>query len=156
MRVLLLHREDRLTLPSMDKWDLIVDLGNSPVSVYETWQQQTGCPIVRLSSYARGFEDIYALKRESNLAHGLVVDKFGIDWWDVLLPMLYSNLNRCWMLLRLAKDLGNSVQLFCSRPDPHASALQEFLGVECSPLPGTSSALARKVRHYREVFSHLD
>src|SRR5690348_11192093 len=130
MKVLLLHPEDGFPTPSAIKWDLIVDLGRSPVSTYHAWSQHAGCRVVSLADYARGFEDIYRLKPMFPQGNGLVVDKFGIDWWDVLLPMLSTHLELSFTLVTLARELGDHVELYSSRPDSYATALQKFLGID--------------------------
>ena len=156
MKVLLLHPEDRLPPAQSQGWDLIVDLGRAPAVTYEIWSQQTGCRVINLFQYGRGFEDLYRFKQAIHQGNGLVVDKYGIDWWDVVLPMFLRDMERCFMLLVLADKLDNSARLYCSRPDGLASALQKFLGTKCLPLEGGRSAFARKIQHYREALSRLD
>src|SRR5437870_3629882 len=65
-------------------------------------------------------------------------------------------MERCFMLMGLAKELDSSAKLFCSRPDAHARALQKSLGIECHLLKGGSSAFTRKLRHYKDALSFLD
>jgi hypothetical protein len=156
MKVLLLHPEDRLLPKQSQGWDLIVDLGRAPAATYELWSRQANCRIVSLYQYGRGFEDLYRFKQTIHQGKDFVIDKRGIDWWDVVLPMLLPDMECCYMLLGLAKELDGSTKLYCGRPDPHARALQKFLGVECQILEGGPSAFTRKVRHYKEAFSHLD
>src|ERR1051325_9200425 len=156
MKVLLLHPEDRFPSCRSGEWDLIVDFARSPASTYQAWSDQAGCRVVSLADYGHGFEDIYRLKPLFHQGNDLVVDKFGTDWWDVLLPMLGTHLERSFTLVALARELGNDVKLHSSRPDSYATALQKFLGAERVVVVGTSSFLTRKIQHYRKVFSHLD
>lgn len=156
MRVLLLHPEDKFSPVRFQGWDLIVDLSRAPAATYEAWSKQAGCRVVSLADYARGFEDLYRVKQTIDHGKNLVVDKFGIDWWNVLLPMLNTELERSLMLVALAGELGNSIELYASRPDARASALQKFLGIECLPVKGGGSAFGGKMRHYQKAFSHLD
>jgi hypothetical protein len=157
MRILLLHPEDEFPASSRAQaWDLIVDLGLAPAATYEAWSQQAGCRVVSISGFAHGFDDLYSLKEMLQQGTGWVVDEQGIDWWDVVLPMLLPDLERMVMLSRLAGELDSACQISCSRPDCRAVALQRFLGVS-SLLPATrSSRLAQKIRHYRKAFSRLD
>ncbi len=156
MKVLLLHPEDQLPTAQSQEWDLIVDLARAPAATYETWAKQAGCRVVSLADYANGFADLHRLKQTVPHGKGLVVDKLGIDWWDVILPMLNPGLEQACMLMGLAKEIGDTVELFSSRPDLRASALQKFLGIEQLTIVGRSSSFFRRVRHYREAFSHLD
>ena len=156
MKVLLLHPEDHFQPFSSNGWDLVVDLGRAPANTYEEWSRKAGCRVVSLFDYGHGFEDFYRFKQTIGQGDGLVVDKYGIDWWKVVLPMLLSGMERCFMLLWLAKELDSSAKLYSSRPDAHAGALQKFLDVEYQVLEGGSSAFTRKARHYKEALSHLD
>ena len=156
MKVLLLHPEDRLLPGQPQEWDLIVDLGRAPAATYEVWSRQANCRVVSLYQCGRGFEDLYRFKQTIHRGNGFVVDKYGIDWWDVVLPILLPYMERCFMLMGLAKELDSSAKLFCSRPDAHARALQKFLGIDCHLLEGGSSAFTRKLRHYKEALSFLD
>jgi hypothetical protein len=155
MKVLFLHPEDKLP-PSWDGgWELIVDLSRRPPSTYRLWSEQAGCRVVSLYQYFRGFEDMYRLQPAIQLANGIVVDKYGIDWWKVLFPMLLSDMEQGFMLLGLVRELGDSVQIYCSRPDARASVLAKYLNAECRTLHGGSN-VGRKIRHYKHAFAHLD
>jgi len=155
MKVLLLHPEDRLPAEQSQGWDLIVDLGRSPEQTYGAWSRQAKCRVVSLFEYARGFQDMYRLKQSVHQGNGIVVDRYGIDWWDVIFPVLLSEMEHGFMLLGLAKELDHTAQIYCSRPDPRAVALQRVLKAELHVLPG-GSAVARKIHHYREALSRLD
>jgi len=156
MKILLLHPEDSFPPYPAGKWDLIVDLARSPASIYRTWGQQVGCDVVSLADYARGFEDIYRVKPVFSHWNGLVIDKFGIDWWDVLLPMLSTHVERSFTLVNLARELGNDVELYSSRPDLSATALGKFLGIKEVIVIGGSSTFSTRLEHYRKAFSQLD
>ena len=131
MKVLCFIPKTRLLPAQSQGWDLIVDLGRAPAATYELWSRQANCRVVSLYQCGRGFEDLYRFKQTIHQGKDFVIDKYGIDWWDVVLPMLLPDMECCYMLLGLAKELDGSTKLYCSRPDPHARALQNFLGVEC-------------------------
>jgi hypothetical protein len=155
MKILLLHPEDRI--PSQrDSLDLIVDLGHAPAAIYAAWRQETNCRVISIFDYASGFADLYALKKLLCHGAGVVVDEHGIDWWEVVLPMLLSDLEQTVMLSRLAGELNSDCQLYCSRPDLRANALHKFLGSKHLLLCKSSSSLGHKARHYRRALSHLD
>ncbi|HSS98212.1 MAG TPA: hypothetical protein VLK33_14325 [Terriglobales bacterium] len=156
MKVLLLHPEDKLPPLESQGWDLIVDFGRAPTDIYEKWSKQAGCRIVSLADYANGFEDIYRLKRTLDKFNCHVIDKFGIDWWHVLLPMLSTDLEQCLMLVNLARELRESVEIYSTRRDSRASALQKFLETPRITIVPGISGLNRKINHYRRAFSQLD
>jgi len=61
------------------------------------------------------------------------------------------------MLVGLTKELkGSDIEFHSSRPDSRVSALQSFLEIERVAVLGDHSALSQKIKHYRNVFSHLD
>jgi hypothetical protein len=157
MKVLLLHPEDEFTPAHRARgWDLVVDFGLAPPDTYEEWSAEAGCRVACLTDYARGFDDLDHLREIAQRGHGAVVDKHGIDWWVVVLPMLLPELEQALMLSRLAQELGPRCQLFHSRVDARSLALQRLLGVPASSLRRPPSPLFRRVGHYRDVLSRFD
>jgi len=154
MRVLLLHPEDGFPASSSGTWDLIVDFARAPAATYARWTPQAGCRVVSLFDFARGFDDLYRLRDLVQLGAGSVVDRQGIDWWDVVSPLIIPDLERAVMMLRLAEELGDSPQLYATRPDLRANALKNFLNCECRNLQATG--LGRTLRHYGEVWSRFN
>ena len=156
MKVLLLHPEDTFPVCRAGEWDLIVDLGQAPPGTYEAWSRQAGCRVEGLSSYARGFEDIYSLRSAVQDARNKVIDKSGTDWWEILFPMLMPELEQSLMLRRLAEEIGPVKGLYSTQPDPRVSALQQFLGVEARFFKDGPSRLAQTINRYGKAFSNLD
>jgi len=157
MKVLLLHPED--TYPPSGHsgpWDLIVDLARAPRATYERWSREAGCQVISLYDFAEEIEDLYRLKRLVSMGMGQVVDGMGIDWWDVLSLMIVPDLHQILLLQRLAKELPRDGELYSTRPQPLASAVQELSGGRLIILNGGIRAKFSTLAHYRDVFSHLD
>ncbi len=157
MKVLLLHPEDQLPAgQSAGKWDLVVDLGRAPASIYEKWSKQAGCRVLSLYDLAEGVEDIHHLRELLQLGMGHVVDSSGIDWWDVLLLMIESDLRQCMLMSRLARELRPGCEIYVSRATPLASALQILSGATQVTLARSFRPVIHWARHYRDVLSQLD
>jgi hypothetical protein len=157
MRVLLLHPEDAFDdWCPLQHWDLVVDLGRAPLSTYESWGRQTGCPVISLYDHAEETEDLYRLREFLQLGTGRVVDRWGIDWWDVFSLEIASGVQRIMLLHRLAKELPANCDLYSSRPDPAATALQRLLNTRLTSLSSGLQSIGRRVRRYYEAFSRLE
>jgi hypothetical protein len=155
MKLLLLHPEDDFQKGNSG-WDLVVDLGRAPTVTYERWRGESDCRVVSLYDFAQGFDDLYRIRDLFRMDANNVVDDLGIDWFDVVSPMILADLQISVLLFHLAKEVGVDCELYSSRPDPRVSALQKMLGVECTYLQNNTSSLRHAVRHYRGVLSKLN
>jgi len=157
MKVLLLHPEDRLSRRvTPGKWDLVVDFGRAPVSIYQQWSQQSGCRVVSLYDFAVEVEDLYQTKKLLQFGMGGMVDRLGIDWWDILSLHLVSDLQQIILLRRLANELSTDCELYCGRPFPLATVLQKLCGGAFVNLEAGSGSAFRRLRHYSAAFSNLN
>ncbi len=157
MKVLLLHPEDAFaTWPVTQHWDLTIDLGRAPAGSHERWNQQAGSPVVSIYDLAKETEDLYRLRELMQLGIGVMVDASGIDWWDVLSLEIVPQLQQLMLILRLAKKLSSTCELYSSRPHFVATALGRFLGTRVTILESRAQSALHQVRHYRKVLSELD
>jgi hypothetical protein len=156
MKVLLLHPEDAFdhSYPTQH-WDLIVDLGHAPTGTYERWSRQTGCPVISIYDHAEEIEDLYCLRELLQLGAGRVVDRWGIDWWDIFSLEIASGVQRAILIHRLSKELPVNCDLYSTRADPVATALQRLLGARVTCLSGGVHSMHRRVRRYYEAFSRV-
>jgi len=157
MNVLLLHPEDAFPrwCPTQ-RWDLVVDLGRAPVGTYERWSRATGCPVISIYDHAEETADLYCLRELLQLGTGCVVDQFGIDWWDVFSLEMASRVQRAILVHRLSKELPANCDLYSSRVDPVATALQRLLGARLICFGGGVRSMQRRVRRYYEAISRVD
>jgi len=143
MRVLLLHPEDDVEGAwSRERWDLIVDLGRAPKSSYEEWSCRLGCRIFSIFDLAIEVEDLRVWRGLLALGMGRVVDRWGIDWWDVFGLLLQAELENMRLVTRLAEELRQCRTLAVTRSSVMADALQLQLGI---PLTVFRSGLGLRV-----------
>jgi len=95
MKVLLLHPEDTFPLyRSPVRWDLVVDLARTPSATYEHWSREAGCEIFSLYRFAAEFGDVGRVRELLELGLGVMVDRSGIDWWDLLCLFIAGELQQ--------------------------------------------------------------
>lgn len=156
MRVLLVHPEDDLPRKKfLREWDLVVDLGRAPQSTYTRWSAETDCPVICIYDFSRGLEDLRLCGEHLKLGMGCLVDRFGIDWWDVLSLGFVHGLQQSLLFERLSNYIETPSQLYATRPVPLANV---FLNNK-SPLKilgGASRTMQRRVRRWTHVLRNFD
>ena len=130
MRVLLLHPEDVPVRGEWagSRWDLIVDLGFAGASVYEEWSRQTGSRVITLHQF--GSEESYRwVKQGLALGHGRLLDRMGLDWWEILAPCSYQEQQAVYLVEQLRRELGSGpVELVATRAHSHVQLLSLVTG----------------------------
>jgi hypothetical protein len=130
MRVFLLHSDDDFRGSwTSQQWDSVIDLGRAPKSFYDEWSAALGCPVSSIFDLAVEVEDMQIWRFLLAPGMGRVVDNFGIDWWDVIGPMLQPELQDVRLALRLAQKLRGCRTLAASRPSLTAEVLRLQLGI---------------------------
>ena len=156
MKILLLHPGDTFAHEySNHQWDLVVDLGRAPRGTYEDWREQAGCPVISIYDYAAEIDDLYYLRQLLQLGIGRVVDQCGIDWWDVFSLEIASRIQRAVLIERLSKHLPLNCDLYSTRADPVATALQRLLGGKVTCLGSRMQSVGRRLRRQYETFFQL-
>jgi hypothetical protein len=151
MKVLLLHPGDALRQRYLTReWDLIVDLGRAPSSTYKRWRQQAECPVTSLYDLAEEIQDLYCIKRLLQLGTGAMVDRWGIDWWELLSLEIQSDLHQLILVKRLSQELGAGCECYATRFSPLAAALGATV------LSRGLEAGLHRIQHYHEILSRLD
>ena len=157
MKVLLLHPADTLPWPTpSERWDLIIDFARAPDGTYENWRRQAGCPVLSLYQFAEEVDDLRVTRELLQLGTGYLADQWGIDWWDVLSLEIVAELRQLMLVHRLSKELDENCELYATRLHPLAAALRRLLGARLTILESNFRAVIHRMRHYHEVFSHLD
>ena len=130
MRVFLLHPDDDFHGSwTGQRWDSVIDLGRAPKSFYDERSAALGCPVFSIFDLAVEVEDVRIWRSLLAPGMGRVVDKFGIDWWDVIGLILQPELQDVRLALRLAEELSRCRTLAVSRPSVTAEVLRLQLGV---------------------------
>jgi hypothetical protein len=147
MRVLLLHPDDDFHGSwTGQHWDSVIDLGRAPRSFYDKCSATLGCPVFSIFDLAVEVEDTQVWRRLLALGMGLVVDRFGIDWWDVIGLILQQELQDVRLALRMAEKLSGCRTLATSRPSMTAEVLRLQLGIPLQVLDwGLQKRLVRSV-----------
>ena len=157
MRVLLLHPDD---VPlrgewSNSRWDLIVDLGFAGAGLYEEWSKQIGCKVITLYQF-EDQEGYRWVKRGLAAGHGKLLDRIGLDWWEILAPCAYQEQQALYLVGQLRRELGqNPVELVATRFHAYAQLLSLVMErpvryVAATP-SGGSSLLSRAVAAARDM-----
>ena len=130
MRVLLLHPDD---VPLQgestgSRWDLIVDLGFAGASVYEEWSRQTGCRVISLHQFSS--QDSFRwVKQGLAVGQGRLLDRIGLDWWELLAPCLYQDQQALYLVEQLRRELGpGPVELVATRAHSYVPLLTLVTG----------------------------
>jgi hypothetical protein len=147
MRVLLLHPGDDFHRSwTRQHWDLVIDLGRAPRSFYDERSAALGCPVFSVFDLAVEVEDMQVWRQLLQPGMGRVVDRFGIDWWDVISLVLQAELQDLRLALRLVERIRGCRVLTVSRPSVMAEALRLQLGMPLQVLrPGLQKRLVPSV-----------
>jgi hypothetical protein len=129
MRILLLQPEDSPGVGpwSRERWDLIVDLGKSSQFSAETWERQSGCPVLRSDSFRDGTADVRQVRSLFSAARRRLIDEEGIDWWDLTSLLVAQEALTVLALRRLAVEIGTSAELWATRSGGPARLLEILL-----------------------------
>jgi hypothetical protein len=117
------------------RWDRLVDLGLGGANTYSRWASQFGCAVTTLGSLRNGFADFHRVRDLLGLGNSRLVDKYGLDWWEIMGLLLHGELEALILLQRFAGSVGSSNEIYLTRPGLHASLLQVLLSnVKVYPL----------------------
>lgn len=151
MRILLLHPEDSPEHgPWADEtWDRAVDLGRGGAGTYKRWREFLRCPAEPLRTLK--LEDFPAVKSAIASGLGRVIDREGLDWWELTAILFHQRLETLMALQRFAFGLGAGHQVFVTRPGIHADGLRLFLGDRLHCFPAHFSSRNRGLSHYLRI-----
>jgi hypothetical protein len=123
-------------------------------NTYERWTRQFRCPVTTLNSLRTGFDDFRRVRDLLGLGCGRLIDKHGLDWWEIMSILRHGEMETLILLQRLVRTLGSGDEVYVSRPGLHATLLQYLLPrLNIFPLQwGTQKG---GLRHYVRVFNKL-
>jgi hypothetical protein len=157
MKVLLLHPEDDFPSDQFRKtWDLIVDFGRAPAATYECWSAAAACPVISIYDFAKEIDDLRSCGALLGYGAGSLVDRHGIDWWDVLSLGIVPELLQLLLINRLAEYIGSSCQFYSTRRFRLAAILQKQRGSTLEVLETQPGSIRRRFRHYGKALANLD
>jgi hypothetical protein len=155
MRILLLHPEDspRRGPWTKQRWDLIVDLGKSSPFSAAAWEEQLGCPVLRLDSFRRGVADLKLIREMFSVGSGRLLDGEGIDWWDLTSVLIAEDVEAVVALRRLASEISPSAELWATRSGWPVNALAALIERPFQVVAGNPMGrLASPVTHYADLY----
>ena len=154
MKVLLLHPDDEA--PVKGHWDRIVDLGRAPAFRYREWQRGFDARVVSVYDYAEEVTDLHRIRE--TLAPGLdrLVDKAGVDWWDVFSLWLIEDLQQLLLAQRLAKEIGPKAEVHATLGSRITQILGNVLGTPAVVHETAEAKLLSRFRRYPKAVAQLD
>ena len=85
-----------------------------------------------------------------------MIDRFGVDWWDVVSLSLHPELQDIRLAARLAEKLDRNYTLTASRPSLLANAVQLRLGAPLQVLQsGIDARFRNRISRYRTAVKNL-
>ena len=149
MRTLLLHpADDPETGPwAGQAWTRIIDLGLGGSNTYDHWQRRFRCKVVSLSSYRRDFQEAARVRELLAMGQGQLVDRDGLDWWELTAILVHSQLETLVLLQRLVDSLERGEELHITRSGFYADALGLLLGSRVSTFPTKDGSQWGPVRY---------
>jgi hypothetical protein len=132
MRILLVHPEDspRRGSWAQQRWDLLVDLGNSTAHTREIWQRQYSCPVLSAGCFRRPVTDAKQAREISLAGRGQLIDETGIDYWELFSILLLQDMLAAIAVQRLASEIPASAELWSTRPGGPVRWLESVLDAE--------------------------
>jgi hypothetical protein len=139
LKILLVHPEDAPCAGpwASEKWDLVVDLGRSSPFMTNLWQERLKSPILQTDSLRCGSQDFDSIRKLVRKGRNRLVDKAGLDWWDLISVLIYTALEEAILLGRVAGELDGAADLYTTRPGWPASGIALLLKRPLQMFPGT-------------------
>ncbi len=158
MKVLLLHPED---LPwsgawSRERWDLVVDLGFASPFVYEEWTRKLGARVVSVYQYDGPMEGYRWVSQVLEHGRGRLLDRIGLDWWELLAVWSYQELHALYLLDNVARREISSgrAEVATTRPHLFSRILGEVLACPVRSFrvkSGPAQRVSRMLRSARKL-----
>ena len=158
MRVLLVDPEDspRRGHWTHQKWDLVVDTGNSSSDTLERWREHFHSPCICLSAFRLGAEDLATVRGIMQAGNGRLIDNQGVDWWKLTNILIHHQLESLLLVKRLMTSLSHVSELYCTRLSWLTKAISLMLDRELHTFNGGLAVRATaRLGHYAGVVRKL-
>jgi len=145
MLVLLLSPEDTpFEGPwTRESWHLVVDLGWAGTCVYAEWAKELSCSVYGFHTLGEEIKDVQRVREALQVGRGHLVDAEGIDWWDMMGPARYPELQEQLLLEKLKRQIPPRAEIRASRPHRLVQALGAVLGHEIGSYRNRSTSRIR-------------
>jgi len=157
LKVLLLHPEDSPWDDACCRshWDLIVDLGFASSYTYEEWSRRSGARVLsiyQLDGQTDGYRWVNQLIERGR---GRLLDRMGLDWWEILAVLSYHDLRGFYLLQQLRREIPGGCELVASRQHLFTRLLEQVLDRPVRYLKidgrGPAHTVARMLRSARKL-----
>ena len=156
MKILLLHPDD---IPwrgswSSTQWDQVIDLAYAGPEIYEQWTTRCGSLVRSIHEFAGECQSNASIKEVLDPGRNQLVDRMGLDWWEILAVLRFHELQALYLLQQLRDELGSNVEYYTTRPSMFTDLLGSMIGSAVptyQAAPSRMQALARSVRSARNL-----
>lgn len=157
MRVLLVHPEDSPIAGEWrgSRWDLVVDMGWAGTAQYADWSEKLACATRGLYSYGEWHEDVRGIHEIFRVGSDCLVDAEGIDWWELLAPVVFQGIYEFLLLSKIASEIRSPAEIRVTRPNSLANTLGKMLGVNAVPFIKQARPVSDWVRRYTKALRTL-
>jgi len=157
MRFLLLHPEDApLSGPWVGQvWDLAFDLGRGGSAACERWSRALACPVNSIDGIRDGYAEINKVRQLLQLGLECLVDREGLDWWELTAILIHDQLESLILLRKLANSLSPDAEVWLTRDGFEADALRLLLGERVHVISSPTAPLRKGLRHYTNRLRRL-
>ncbi len=157
MRILLLHREDDpLAGPwTGQAWDVVFDLGRGGWAAYERWAQEFRCPVQPIDGLKKGNSEIHRVRELLQAGRGRLVDREGIDWWELTALLIHEQLERLVLLQKFSEGISGGAEVFITRDSFEARALRLMLGDRLRVMDHKAASANKGLTHYGQRIKRL-
>ncbi len=130
-------------------WGRIVDLGRAGGSAYQRWGKRFACAAE--SVMTADLQDYRRVRQLIAAGCGRVIDREGVDWWELMAVGLDQQIGSVLSLQKFADGLRDGDQVFATRGGFRVDALENMLGRGISRFASGSRSLGEKLRHYAKL-----
>jgi len=157
LKVLLLHPEDS---PWDDaccrsRWDLIVDLGFASSYTYEEWSRRSGARVLSIYQLDGQTDGYRWVSQFLERGRGRLLDRMGLDWWEILGVLSYHDLRGFYLLQQLRREIASGCEVVASRQHLFTRLLEQVLDRPVRYLKidgrGPTHTVARMLRSARKL-----
>lgn len=151
MKLLVVDPEDRPLDGAWvkNKWDWVLDLGFAGPGAYDRWSEILQCPCEPLPRLEA--QDFAQIRKTLAEGLGVIVDQYGLDWWDLLATEFLPQFESMTRLRKCVAHLRSEDEVFVIREGLFASMLRALIRNPVrSMLPADTTP---KVRRYANAIA---
>lgn len=112
-----------------ERWDLIVDLGFAGAFAYEEWSRRLGARVLSIRQFAGQGDDYRWVGQLLERGRGRLLDRMGLDWWEILAVWRYQDLQALYLLHELRAEVDeDGGEWAASRPHLFTRLVEQIWG----------------------------